>query len=458
MKLFSTSITHPLQLVSLICIFILSATSGEAQIKITSSNMPSSGDTIRYSVAPVTALPDLSKTGTNQIWDFSKLPFTSQGVYEYKSSFKTPYILNFGFTAIGLKIADTLGTGQMQLKDVYDFYKKSSSKWENVGLGFRFSSLPLPQAGKHSDPDEIYIFPLEFGDTNNTTFSLKVPLTAIAFEVGTFFREGTRQTIVDGWGKISTPYASNVDCIRVKAIINSRDSVSVTTPPLNMGIDTRQVVYQWLSTSEKIPMLEITGTEVAGNFVPQQIRYRDKYRAPAKPVDVDFVASDSMINKGETISITNKTTGFMPNYKWIIDPNTGWNWTGGSDANTESPSVTFSDTGKYTVKLVAQNFIGSDSLTKVDYIIVSTPAGVRNTENSGPKIYPNPSSGRIQLTINGNENFEYRIISLTGAKVASGTLNSDNSEGVWIDDIAKGTYLVIFESDHRVISHRLLVR
>lgn len=148
----------------------------------------------------------------------------------------------------------------------------------------------------------------------------------------------------------------------------------------------------------------------------------------------------------------------MPNYKWIIDPNTGWNWTGGSDANTESPSVTFSDTGKYTVKLVAQNFIGSDSLTKVDYIIVSTPAGVRNTENSGPKIYPNPSSGRIQLTINGNENFEYRIISLTGAKVASGTLNSDNSEGVWIDDIAKGTYLVIFESDHRVISHRLLVR
>jgi hypothetical protein len=43
-------------------------------------------------------------------------------------------------------------------------------------------------------------------------------------------------------------------------------------------------VYKWLSTSEKIPLVEISGTEVAGNFAPQYIRYRDNHRS--KPISV----------------------------------------------------------------------------------------------------------------------------------------------------------------------------
>ena len=44
-----------------------------AQITITSANMPSSGDTIRYSNASLASVGDYTATGSNYNWDFSTL-------------------------------------------------------------------------------------------------------------------------------------------------------------------------------------------------------------------------------------------------------------------------------------------------------------------------------------------------------------------------------------------------
>lgn len=256
-----------------------------SQIKITPAHMPVPGDTVRYSEALPSQLPDLLKTGADQTWDFTGFTHIRQGVHEYKFSYQTPYILDFGFTATGLKIADSVGQAPLLLTNVYDFYKTSTSKYENIGTGFTPDVLKVPQKGKHSDPDEVYLFPLEFGDTFTSSFALRAALEVFSFPMGEFFRTGNRFTEVDGWGKISTPYGSDIDCIRVKAVIDSRDSIAVSNPQINFGTDTRMVVYKWLSTSEKIPLVEISGTEVAGNFVPQYIRYRDTYRGGSVSVN-----------------------------------------------------------------------------------------------------------------------------------------------------------------------------
>ncbi|MCB9251235.1 MAG: hypothetical protein H6605_02105 [Flavobacteriales bacterium] len=262
----------------LIFALICFQTTTHAQVVINSSNMPSANDTVRYSIAAAATNLNLNSTGPDHFWDYSGLNSNSQGIYEFKSSLNTPYLLNFGFTAIGLKIADSLGVGQMGLTNIYNFFKNSSQKWENVGIGFQLSVLPLPQAGKHTKPDVMFNFPLTYPDQDSGDFSLRVPLKAVVVTIGTYFQDGNRLTTVDGYGKISTPYKKNIDCIRVKSVIKSMDSIAVAIQgqdPINFAFPNNRIEYRWLSTTEKIPMLEITGTDLGGNFTPSVIRFRD---------------------------------------------------------------------------------------------------------------------------------------------------------------------------------------
>ena len=388
-----------------------------AQITITAAQMPKSGDTLRYSTALATDAPDVSKTGTNYVWDFKDLEPNSQDIYAYKASGQTPYILNFGFSAIGVKLADSLGTGQIALQNVYEFFKNSSSGWEAVGLGFSYSSFPLPQAGKHSDPDEIYKFPLTYNNNSNTTFDLKVPIMLSIVPVGNFFRYGTRSTVVDGWGKISTPYAQNVDCIRVKSIIKERDSLAITTPALNFGFPTTRVEYKWLSTTERIPMLEVVGTEVAGNFVANTVRYRDIYReisGPLTPVAA-FEANKTNPSPGDTVRFFDKSTGFVQTRNWTITPSTGFTFVNGTNAQSTNPILIFQTPGKYNISLKVENPTGANTMTKSEYIQVKT-TGSALSPALDFNIWPNPTHGIIYF---GEQPLDYKLFNTSGVCLKS---------------------------------------
>jgi PKD repeat protein len=406
----------------LIC---LGFSSAFGQITITTAHMPKSGDTLRYSVAPTTDLPNLTKTGANHTWDFSSFGANSQAIYEYKASGSTPYLLSFGFSAIGVKIADTIGTGQLQFKNVYNFFKNTSTGFEGVGIGFTYSSLPLPQSGKHSDPDEIYAFPLTYNSSKNSTFKVAVPIVLGIFPVGNFYQQGTRSTVVDGWGKISTPYASNVDCIRVKSIINSNDSIAITTPAVNFGIPSVRVEYKWLSTTERIPMLEIAGTEIAGTFTPTYIRYRDNYRSTSSPLApiADFLASATTVTTMDTVKLTDLSTNVL-SVEWTITPNTGFNFVAGTNAQSRNPLLVFNQKGKYTVALKATNPIGNNTKTKTDYIAVNEPSGVFD-QTKIYFIYPNPVAN--QLNIEG-DCISYILTNLVGQTLLSGNIFNSKVE------------------------------
>lgn len=400
----------------LIC---LGFTNAIAQITITTAHMPKSGDTIRYSTAPITDLPDLTKTGTNFSWDFKDLGLNSQDIYEYKTSSATPYILSFGFSAIGLKIADTIGTGQMQLKNVYNFFKNSSTGFEGVGIGFTYSSLPLPQSGKHSDPDEIYSFPLTYNSNKNTTFNVTVPIVLGIFPVGNFFQKGTRNTVVDGWGKITTPYASNVECIRVKSTINSNDSVAISNPAVNFGIPNVRVEYKWLSTSEKIPILEIAGTEIGGNFTPTYIRYRDNYRSSSSPLApvADFSASATIVTTTDTVKLTDMSTNTL-SVDWTITPNTGYNFVLGTNAKSRNPMLVFNQKGTYSIALKATNPVGNDTKTKNNYIEVEESLGVHD-QTKNYFIHPNPVTNKLTIQCLCTS---YVLTNTVGQSVLSGNI------------------------------------
>lgn len=237
-----------------------------AQIQITQSHMPSISDTIRYSTATAGTL-NFKQTGTNYNWNYSSLGITGQGLYKYEAVTSTPYSIlllsKLPFGAIGYKVADSIGAGQFAFKNLYNFFEKKTNVWRAVGTGFTLSALPVPTGGIYSDFDEIFTLPLNYNDSDFTTFQVTTPLGNQLITLGSYKQKGTRSNKVEGWGTITTPYGSNIACLKIKSTVTEIDSIKLSTPAVNLGFPADRVEYKWLSTTEKIPVLEVVGTEIA---------------------------------------------------------------------------------------------------------------------------------------------------------------------------------------------------
>lgn len=262
----------------LLLLFISFLIGAKGQITITSSSMPNVGDTIRYSDASIPSLGDYTVTGTGYNWDFSTLSPTGQAIRKFESALSTPYVF-FG-SGYGEKTSDSIGFSPILFKNIYSFYKKNSSKFYVDGIGMTFSGFPIPNF--YADKDELYLFPLRYMNRDSTTFKFSTVTTGST--IPSYSKQGYRITESDGWGKITTPYGSD-SCLRVVTTQYSQDSikgslaVGTFTIPLNIGFQNYTKSYQWLTRGERIPYLEVTGTLVAGNFVPTQVKYRDIKRS-----------------------------------------------------------------------------------------------------------------------------------------------------------------------------------
>lgn len=245
-----------------------------AQIVVGSGAMPLANDTLRYSLANTADSVDYTTTGAGITWDFSDLSFQGQGLLEYKyaAAVNIAYAFLFGPTAYGEKIADTLDLIAVQLVDMYSFYENTSGAFRALGLGFEYSGLPIPL--EYSDKDEVYTLPLNYGDYDSTTFYGRVALST-SF---TYAIEGARVNRVDGWGTIITPFATR-SVLRVKSTVYRTDSILISGIPFPIAIPSTEISYKWLSATDRMPLLEITGrTGFGGGFNVTRVRYRDMYR------------------------------------------------------------------------------------------------------------------------------------------------------------------------------------
>lgn len=258
------------------CSLIAGLGFSQSPITLSNSNFPGANDTLRYSNALLSSLGNYTQTGTNFTWNYSSLIPISQDVRAYKSSFSTPYAFFFlGFNEYGEKTADTINLGFITLTDVYNFYKKSTSPNGYLvdGMGLKISGIPVPSY--YSDKDELYLFPMTYPKYDSTTFKFSTPTTTLL--PLTYSKQGYRVTKVDGWGTITTPYGTT-QCLRIVTTQYSKDTVKTSLLPIPIGFNNYQRSYQWLTTSSKIPYLEVNGNLIGTTFTPTQVRFRDIYR------------------------------------------------------------------------------------------------------------------------------------------------------------------------------------
>jgi endo-beta-N-acetylglucosaminidase D len=103
-----------------------------------------------------------------------------------------------------------------------------------------------------------------------------------------------------------------------------------------------------------------------------QLRIANGAAAPSLPTAA-FTANSTTVLTGQPVQLANASTGAT---------SFTWTFVGGAPSSSTAvhPTVTYATAGTYAVKLRAENATGRDSLTRTDYITVTTapPAG-RNT-------------------------------------------------------------------------------
>ena len=141
---------------------------------------------------------------------------------------------------------------------------------------------------------------------------------------------------------------------------------------------------------------------------------------------------------------------------------TRWVWDFGDGSkldSTESPSHTYAFSGQYKVKLYAYNFGCVDSATSV--IQIST--GVEELTELGIKLFPNPVRDflTVQLTDLSQTNkpamLLAEIYTLTGSKVKTATISSQEKWKVDFRGLSSGNYLLRLSDNKGVLIGKTMV-
>jgi hypothetical protein len=145
----------------------------------------------------------------------------------------------------------------------------------------------------------------------------------------------------------------------------------------------------------------------------------------------------------EIVTLSNTSSGkAATSLKWTITPSS---YTITSGTLTSAPlNVKFTATGFYNVSLKITNAYGKDSVTRNNYISVSTVGIKEVPETVVVGVYPNPSNGQFTLqSLYGNYPIQaYEVIDIMGKQVLVNTCNNSLKETFDISQVQNGFYFV----------------
>ena len=277
--------------------FVLTSTPGFGQISIGASDFPGKEDTVRYSNSS-SFITNFTATGPNFTWNFPNLSAQSQTLVEHMnpddadiftqslfgSTVLPTYRATYVLPARELPLATVSSIVDLPIEEIYRFYRKTNQEMTVVGLSIAAGGFAV---GKRADTIEIaYKFPMTFGQTYSSNGYVNLDFSAFAPFALKQYRQ--RDSEVDGWGTITTPYGT-FECLRIHHIIQELDSILIDLGqgPEWTPIDIPLIhEYEWWTTNQKGPVLKVKANEIFGFQVVNEIQYRDNFR-PNLNVGID---------------------------------------------------------------------------------------------------------------------------------------------------------------------------
>ena len=84
----------------------------------------------------------------------------------------------------------------------------------------------------------------------------------------------------------------------------------------------------------------------------------------------DFSVSSEITSAGSVITLSDESTNYPNAWSWTISPNNA-TFVNGTSNTSKFPEVSFSTPGKYTITLISTNSMGSNTVSKTNYITVN---------------------------------------------------------------------------------------
>lgn len=272
---------------------------GFAQITVTSSDFPVAGDTALVSSSNETTL-DLVTTGPNAIWDFSTINISDQTIDTFFNVANADFLVQTVFNNTWLNpnhksdyyapfsggALAQLGQFGIGIQSPMQYTKVKTDSVYNTGISFVVQGQTLP--AKADTIDTQYYLPMTYGDSWSGHSYINLDLNP-AFDA-IYRRHQTRNTIIDGYGTITTPFGT-FDAIRVKSFVSGTDSIYIGTFSTWTALPTPdQIEYQWFANGQKIPVFSVVTSDIAGNETITSIRFKDHERFFASVEENEFSA------------------------------------------------------------------------------------------------------------------------------------------------------------------------
>lgn len=284
----------------LLSLFVLISTIGMSQITIVDTDFPVAADTAMVSSSDETTL-DLMQTGADETWDFSWINISAQTIDTFHSvqnasilyqlifnnSWDNPDHVSDYYTPWGGGGLDQLSQFGLGVELPVQFIAVHPDRVENTGIGFEVMGTGIP--GKSDTIDVQYELPMNYSDSwvsnSYTNIDLNPTFDAI------YRRYQYRNSIVDGWGEITTPFGT-FEALRVKSLVSAVDSFYVGLLGTWVELPTPdQIEYDWFATGQKIPVFSVVTTDIAGTETITSIKFKDKFRTFASTTENEFNGS-----------------------------------------------------------------------------------------------------------------------------------------------------------------------
>lgn len=346
-----------------ISVLCLNTTSVLGQIRLMRQDLPVVSDTVRYSLSASDVSQLIGQTGANQVWDAMGLVPNFQEIASFRSPISINFLFGFAFgsSTYGVQSTD-FSAGIIQGEDVYDFFSLSNQAQVSTGRAFSVQGIPLTQTWS----DTLLKFPLEFGHSYTRSF-VSNQVNAL---VATIRTSGTRETSVEGWGTLSTPFGT-FDCIQVRSNLRITDTIRTQfAPNFPIPVTRNQTEYRWFAKGEKIPILEVI---VIGGFLNQTtVRFKDRYNAEAFKNLARIGSNKTRFvwnNDQDTCVLQDNSLRNPVSRQWNIQPQTGYRLVGGSTLTDVSPKILFTEPGSFDVSLSVFYNAGRADTTATSYLI-----------------------------------------------------------------------------------------
>jgi len=266
---------------SILSAFFICVLQVNAQITLTSSNIPIVGDSFDYYYQENYPF-DVSQSGANQTWDF----------YSASGTLATINIINpsSSMDQSSFPSANLVGTQTVNAIYTESYFSSSSSD-----LSLEGNFLPGTFRIIYLDKQEYLKFPITYNDSFNETFAGTLEDLSSSL---TYDRTGTAVITADGYGDLILPYTTVHNVLKVKLTYDITDTF------MGFPFYSTQVINIWYNMATRFYLASTT--EVYSNSVLQSssASYIDQS-------DLVLGIDDSSLNVNNILVYPNPASNFF---------------------------------------------------------------------------------------------------------------------------------------------------